>query len=258
MATPLQPESAIDSWRHWNAGLGSRPVVLGVLSGGRSNRSFLLGSDISRLVLRINGPGAFLPGADRSTEAGVWQAASEHGIAPSLVYADRQNRFLVSAYIENNLPASPTSDVAIINQALAVLKTCHQLQVSAPAIDYTTHIERYWQIIETGKRPPDPLLRQQRKPMQTLLETLLHSDTPTGLCHHDPVSENFVGSPERLYLIDWEYAATGLQIMDYAAFASEWQIDHATIQARTGLDPENLNMAKALYEYLCALWAAAT
>lgn len=254
----LLPESAIDGWRHWHAGLDSRPVVLGALSGGRSNRSFLLDSDIGRLVLRINGAGAFLPGADRSTEAGVWQAASEHGIAPPLVHADRQNRFLVSAYIESKLPASPTSDIVIINQALAVLKTCHQLQVSAPAIDYTAHIERYWQIIETGKRPPDPLLRQQRKPMQTLLESLLHSDTPTGLCHHDPLSENFVGSPERLYLIDWEYAATGLQIMDYAAFASEWQIDDTTIQAKTGFEPEHLEMAKALYKYLCSLWHAAT
>lgn len=254
----LLPESAIDEWRHWSAGLGSRPVVLGTLSGGRSNRSFLLDSDIGRLVLRINGAGSFLPCSDRSHEAGVWRTASEHGIAPPLVHADRQNRFLVSAYIESTLPASPISDIAIINEALAVLKTCHQLQVSAPAIDYAAHIERYWQIIETGKRPPDPLLRQQRIPMQALLESLLHSNTPTGLCHHDPVVENFVGSPGRLYLIDWEYAATGLQIMDYAAFATEWQIDDTTIQAKTRFEPEHLEMAKALYKYLCSLWHAAT
>ena len=59
--------------------------------------------------------------------------------------------------------------------------------------------------------------------------------------------------PERLYLIDWEYAANGLQIMDYAALATEWQIDDATILAKTDFNPESLTKAKALYQYLCAL-----
>ncbi len=69
---------------------------------------------------------------------------------------------------------------------------------------------------------------------------------------------NFVGTPGRLYLIDWEYAATGLQIMDYAAFATEWQMDDATLLAKTGCDPEHFNMARTLYQYLCSLWDAAS
>ncbi len=209
-------------------------------------------------MLRINGPGSFLPGADRSNETAVWRAASKQGIAPPLVFVQDQNQYLVSIYIEDKLPANPQSDSAVINQALKVLKTCHQLDVSAPVIDYASHIAHYWQIIEAGNKPTDPLLGWQRKPMQSTLESLINSNSPTGLCHHDPVIENFVGSPDRLYLIDWEYAATGLQIMDYAAFATEWQIDDATIQSKAGFDPELLKMAKALYGYLCALWVAAT
>ena len=254
----LQPEIALDGWRRWNAGLESRPEIIGTLSGGRSNRSFLLDSGIGRLVLRINGAGSSLPGADRSNEATVWRAASEHGIAPALVFVDNRHQYLVSTYIESTLPADPQTDKVILDQALKVLKTCHQMDVSAPGIDYARHIGHYWQMIEAGKKPHDPRLDRQRKPMQSTLESLISSNTPTGLCHHDPVIANFVGTPDRLYLVDWEYAATGLQIMDYAAFATEWHIDDATIQAKTGLDRDHLKMAKALYGYLCMLWEAVT
>ncbi len=254
----MQPETAIEHWRQWDTDLDSRPVILKPLCGGRSNHSFLLDSNIGKLVLRINGNGSILPGADRSCEAGVWRAASEQGIAPPLVFVDSRNQYLVSGYIESRLPARPQSDETILDPAFKLLKTCHQMNVAAPAIDYARHIEHYWQIIEAGAKLPNPALARQREAMQAMLDSLIKSNTPTGLCHHDPVIENFVGTPERLYLIDWEYAATGLQIMDYAALATEWQIDDQTILTKTNFTPETFNLAKTLYKYLCSLWEAAT
>jgi thiamine kinase len=254
----LQPENAINSWSQWGAGLGSRPVLSGELSGGRSNQSYLLDSDIGKLVLRINGTGSLLPGSSRNNEIKIWQAASKQGTAPPLLYVDTQNQYLVSVYIHNELPPQPQHNTACVDQAFKLLEACHQLDVNAPTINYLSHIEHYWQIIETRDQPPDPALISQRKPMHSTLELLLKSNTSTGLCHHDPVIANFVGAPNRLYLIDWEYAANGLQIMDYAALATEWKIDDANILTRTSFDPKPLTMAKALYEYLCSLWEAAT
>jgi aminoglycoside phosphotransferase (APT) family kinase protein len=254
----LQPETALGSWRQWGAGLQSRPVILGALGGGRSNHSFLLDSGIGKLVLRVHGGDSFLPGASRGNEAFIWQAASRAGIAPPLVFADEDDRYLISAYIESHLPANPRASVAVRDQAFSLLKACHRMEVGAPVIDYAGHIEHYWRVIEAANRPVTPALLQQRGPMRAVLESLVNSGTPTGLCHHDPVIENFVGNPGRLYLIDWEYAATGLQIMDYAALATEWQIDDGTIHAKTGLDPVLLNTAKTVYSYLCSLWKEAT
>ena len=94
----------------------------------------------------------------------------------------------------------------------------------------------------------------QREPVLLRLESLLNSDSPTGLCHHDPVVANFVGTPERLYLIDWEYASNGLQIMDYAALAQEWQLDDSVVLQYTAVEPELLMKARKLYRYLCLLW----
>ncbi len=258
MGKSLQPESAIDGWRQWSGGLGSRPVILESLGGGRSNLSFLLDSDGFRMVLRLNGDDSLLPGSNRASEIKIWQAASQQGIAPALLHVDEHTRYLVSTYIENALPPRPQLDKTFIDQALSLLSRCHQLDIEAPRIDYTDHIKKYWDIIEGKGHVTNSGLQQQRQAMQELLEDILNSDTPTGLCHHDPVVANFVGSTERLYLIDWEYAAHGLLVMDYAALGIEWGIDDETIVARTGLEPEELTIAKSLYRYMCVLWEEIT
>jgi len=224
------------------------------LNGGLSNQSYLLQSDIGQLVLRINGKSSLLPGANRNDEINIWKAADRQSIAPALIFADPEHRYLVSKYINTKLPLQPQLNTAVVDQAFSLLESCHQLDVKASSINYFNHIEHYWQLIETKNQPINPGLSQQRKPIQQTLDSLLNSNTPTGICHHDPVTANFVGTPERLYLIDWEYAATGLQIMDYAALAAEWKIDDATMYRQTGIDPDLLTDAKAIYTYLRALW----
>jgi thiamine kinase len=254
----LQPETALDSWQEWKEQLSIRPTILGSLSGGRSNQSFLLDSAGQKMVLRVNGADTVLPNSDRSSEVKIWQAASDAGIAPPLSYVDDQGQYLVSTYIENNLPAIPNHDARVIDHALDLLNQCHQLTVKAPYIDYSRHIEQYWKIIEDKKTPINSTLIKQREPMQLLLEKLLNTNSPTSLCHHDPVKENFVGSTERLYLIDWEYAANGLPVLDYAALSVEWEIEDALVVEQTGIDPGLLTMSKSLYRYLCQLWEAIT
>ncbi len=254
---PLQPEDAIDSWRLWDGDLQSRPEFLRFLSGGLSNRSLLLRSGDHKMVLRLNGAGYLLPGASRDNEFKTWQAASNQGIAPRLLHVDKSSRFLVSTYIDNDLPSKPPFKQPFVNQAIDLLERCHQLHTNLPSIDYPGHIDQYWKIIGSRQHAPDPALIEQRDPMQYLLETLVTANPATGLCHHDPVIENFVGTAEKLYLIDWEYAATGFQVLDYAALATEWAIDDKTIMDRAPVDPDQLATAKTIYQYLCSLWQAA-
>jgi len=258
MVKLLQPENIIGRWADWGAGLSSEPVVLDELSGGRSNRSYLLDSDIGKLVLRVNGAGALLPGKSRDSEISIWRAVSQRGIAPPLVFVDAQNQYLVSRYINTDLPPQPQHNPACIDQAFSLIQHCHQMDIKAPTINYFGHIEHYWRIIEAGNKPPSPGLNKQREPMHLLLESLLSCNAATGLCHHDPVITNFVGTPERLYLIDWEYASNGLQIMDYAALATEWKLNDSTVLERTRYCPESLSNAKSVYRYLCSLWEQAT
>jgi thiamine kinase len=254
----LLPETAIDSWRQWDGGFCTRPIILCPLRCGRSNRSFLLESDGTRLVLRLNSTDSALPGINRNIEIDIWKTASQQGIAPPLLFSDESNRFLVSAYIDNSLPSRPPFYEVFTMQVFELLKRCHELDVDAPSIDYSSHVEHYWQIIENKDQLSNQTLRDQRGPMQSMLESLVASNSPTGLCHHDPVVANFVGNTDRLYLIDWEYAAHGLLVMDYAALGIEWGMDKEMVLAQTGLEPNLLFKAEAIYRYLCELWQEVT
>ncbi len=250
----MRPETAIDSWRRWNADLNNRPAISRALSGGRSNHNFLLVADDVKMVLRINNEATRLPGIERNEEARIWQAASAAGIAPPLLYVDHQSEFLVSLFIENQLPLNPARSEYLIDQAFDLLERCHRLAMDTKTIDYADHIEQYWKIIAASGQSLNPSLHEQRYPIHALVNKLLQGHTQTGLCHHDLVTANFVGGPERLYLIDWEYAAHGFIVMDYAALAVEWGIEDAVIVEKTHLDPESLSLARQLYNYLCALW----
>lgn len=251
-----RPETALDSWREWDAPVDTRPAVIRELGGGRSNRSFLLESGSEKFVLRINAAATALPNPDRAVEARVWRAASEAGIAPPLIHADSAGEFLVSTFIESELPEHPQRDPEIAAQALELLRRIHQLDILVPVIDYAAHISAYWQRIENRPLAVNPDLLEQREPMRELLLDLCAGAYPQALCHHDLVIENFVGTPERLYLIDWEYAALGLVVMDYAALQVEWDIDEDSITRQSGFDPELLSQAKSLYRYMCELWEA--
>ncbi|MCW8924842.1 MAG: phosphotransferase family protein [Xanthomonadales bacterium] len=250
----LQPEIILDGWREWEATPAGRPVIIRELGGGRSNRSLLLKAANAQMVLRINVTASALPSHGRKAEADIWRAASGAGIAPRLLHADPAGRFLVSAYIENNLPDRPQDDPALAIQALDLLQRCHRLEVDAPAMNYASHIERYWRFIESRRTPVSPALLDQRRPMQDLLAALGGGETGLSLCHHDPVVANFVGGSGRLYLLDWEYAAIGWPVMDFAALGCEWEIADDVILERTGVDSVSLSRASTLYRYLCALW----
>lgn len=263
-------ESVIAQWRQWGAGLQDRPKIIHPLGRGLSNQSFLLQAGEASMVLRINNSDKQLPGIDRQREAIIWQAASEAGVAPPLLYAS--DRYLVSSYVvgeqlrpnraNGSAGNSTFIDKAVINEVFRLIDKCHAIEIDIQQLDYAQHIQTYWNKIEQPEtrqsaKPIDPALLKQRQTMQDFLQILSDQQPVAVLCHHDPVMANFVGTPQRLFLIDWEYAAKGLAVMDYAALAVEWGFSDATICTRTPIYPEALAMAKQLYRYLCRLWEAA-
>lgn len=244
----------LDTWQAWDCGLRSPPIVLEVLTGGRTNRSLLLDADGTRTVMRVNAPTDGLPGVDRAREVQIWKAASAAKLAPSLLFVDPNQRFLITEYIDGQALDPSNLTASSLDRLFGLLAAVHGLDVKPPLLDYSIYIERYWKIIEAGQILHNAELRRRRSLIPPMLGDLIASNPETGLCHHDPAPPNVIASPDQFYLLDWEYATQGFVAMDYAALAVEWGIKTEVIIDRTGIDPTVLDMAKQLYRYICDLW----
>jgi aminoglycoside phosphotransferase (APT) family kinase protein len=252
----LKPEAALNNWPAWSCPLRSRPVIVAELAGGRTNRSYLLEAGGARLVMRLNTPGEILPGVNRAREIRIWQAASQAGLAPPVLHSDEQAGLLVTEYIEGTTPDPSDVDGALINRLVDLLSRVHALDIEVTAIDYAAHIEEFWRLIETRQVPRNEALLQRREAMQAFVTDFTAAASQIGLCHHDPTRSNFVGRNNQLCLLDWEYAANGPVVMDFAALSIEWCIDDAEMIRRVALDPALLDTAKTIYQYICELWTA--
>jgi aminoglycoside phosphotransferase (APT) family kinase protein len=244
----------LDTWQTWGCRLKSRPVVVNELTGGQTNRSFLLDANGIRLVMRLNAPPEKFPGVDRAREARIWRAASDAKLAPPLVFVDPKERFIITEYVDGQTLNPSQLDDSLTDRLFDLLAGVHDLDVDAPALDYALYIRVNWQMIESGLGLHNPDLERQREPMQALAAEFIASKPQTGLCHHDPVISNVVSADERLYLLDWEYASRGFVAMDYAVLSVDWGIADIEIVRRTSLDPAELDMAKQTYRYICDLW----
>lgn len=244
----------LDTWQTWACGLKSQPVVVSELTGGQTNRSFLLDADGQKLILRVNAPAEKFPGIDRAREARIWRAASDARFAPPLVFVDPEERFIVTEYIDGHALDPSQLDGASVDRLFALLAGIHDLDLDVPVLDYSIYIRVYWKKIDSESGLHNPDLQWQRQTMQALVTEFIASKPATGLCHHDPVPSNVIPANNRLYLLDWEYAARGFVAMDYAALAVDWGIEDAVIVEHTGTDPTVLDMAKQLYFHFCQLW----
>ena len=243
----MKPDLGLDSWRQWQCALKSRPVIVMQLAGGKTNQSYLLESDDLKLVMRQAAPADALPGVDRASEALIWQQVSNAGLAPPLLHIDQQSGLLVTEYIDGASLDHSNIDDLVIDRLVSLLAAVHELDVNVPVLDYALHIEKFWQLIESNRHREYISLRQRREPMRVLVEDFVASATDIGLCHHDPVTANVVRKDTHLYLLDWEYAARGPVVMDYAALSVEWKIDTAEIIDRVALEPALLETAKTIY-----------
>lgn len=217
--------------------------VLGPLPGGRSNQAWLVAAGSERYALRLRGSG-LLPDtlARMDDEATIWRAAHAAGLAPRLVAVDGARGALLSEYLEGTADAA--GDLAGLCRALRKL---HALECYPRALDYHAHFAFYCRAAGHATLPAR---------VGALLDELGSVAAP-GLCHHDPGPGNVIVGAAGPRLIDWEYAARGWPLMDWAAVVVDWQQTPGVVAAHADVRSEHLELACELYRQLCSWWTQA-
>ncbi|MFV8782346.1 phosphotransferase [Microbulbifer sp. SA54] len=246
-------------WRQWS---DSRPRLIRALTGGLTNRSFLLQADGEKLVLRVNARNSRALDLDRAAEAEALLRASAQGLCAPLVYIDPEYRYLLTRYIDG-APLDLRHPQALL-QIAELLRQVHQLPPISARLDMADKAEHYWQSVDQ-RTPFFPALSQLHQLMQSLLQRNSSPETHR-LCHNDLLPDNLiVDNSGALHAIDWEYAAIGDPFFDLATVAQGYRLDQhqqqvllAAYLQRTvdAADQQKLAHWQQMYRYLSALWYA--
>jgi aminoglycoside phosphotransferase (APT) family kinase protein len=260
-ATDLIPEDVLAHVPGYaRGGLTARAARL---YGGTVNASFRVDTSAGRFVVRLHDAMAQTLGANHEREARLHAAAAAAGLAPALVHVDPEHRFMVMEFVPG--PVWSAQDFGRPDRLMrlgAALYSLHAVVPPAvapfdiPAV-LASHHERLAAAASEDER------RWFAQLMRRADEALAESGTAGRakvLVHNDLYHSNLIGA-ERLYLLDWEYAAVSDPVFDLACVLAYYP--QATAYADTLLEasrlapvatPEMLRHATWLFILLSYFW----
>jgi thiamine kinase-like enzyme len=194
------------------------------LKGGLSNESFIATDDTGKHVVRF-GQDFPVHHVFRDHEAMVSRAAFESGFAPELEHYEPGA--MVFRFIEGKTYDAKDVQANIARLAQMVRNyhdTMPQYVTGAARLFWVFHVIRdYAHTLKIGKsRMLDKLpgylaLSEELESVQVPL--------PIIYGHHDLLPANFIDDGEKIWLIDFEYAAYGTAMFDLAGIASNALFD---------------------------------
>jgi len=218
----------------------SGPVEPVPLKGGLSNESFTVEDAGRKYVVRL-GQDFPVHHVFRERERMVAGAAQKAGFAPELVHSEPG--LMVFAFIDAT--TFREADVqANIQRVAELVRRFHREMpnyVSGPsALFWVFHVIRdYARTLETGASrmlPHIPRYLELSKEFEDAQAPL-----PVVFGHNDLLPANFLDDGERLWLIDFEYAAFSTAMFDLAGIASNAlfspEQDRELLQAYFGATP---------------------
>lgn len=212
MNIQLNVQAILTQWPLWS--IESEPSFVRELSGGLTNKNYLLQVGGRYLVLRINRSNTKTFDIDRQTELAVHQAAADAGISPAVIYSAPDFSYWVRDFIRGE----PLSETAInkeqLTQIARLLKATHSLTINPnnalPLLDVKAKVNYYLDQAESSENAR--IIRRNNKDAAELTKAYI------TLCHMDPLPANWISDVnKRLWLIDWEYAASANPAFDVAA-----------------------------------------
>ena len=213
------------------------------LSGGMTNRNYVVRDDAGRHVVRL---GRDMPHHMilRWHELAAARAAQAAGLSPEIEHA--QPGVLVMRFIDGrSLTAADIADPARLPALADLLRRCHRdlpRHLVGPALAFWPFqvVRSYLATLRAGPTP----WRDRLAGFQALADRLEDglAPMPFVFAHNDLLPANLIDDGRRLWLIDWDYAGFGSPLFDLANLASNAGLDAAVqdalLEAYFGAPPD--------------------
>ncbi|HET7727862.1 MAG TPA: phosphotransferase [Candidatus Limnocylindrales bacterium] len=222
MATVEEVIAAIPGW-------AGRRIEVEELSGGLTNRNYLVRVDGSPVVVRVPGESTELLAIDRDNEVHNARAAAETGIAPRVLETVPAFGAMVIEYVPSRTMSNET--LAAPGMPARVGRSLRQLHTAPRFLldfDMFRLVERYMAVVDERAIPvPDGF--RAGLPALPRLEAALGADPlPTVPCHNDLLAENYLDDGgDLLRIVDFEYSGNNDPCFELANTAQELLWDEA-------------------------------
>jgi thiamine kinase-like enzyme len=202
--------------------LAGRQLTLTVLSGGITNRNFLveIAGETERYVIRLAGNDTHLLGISREVEQAATVAAAGVGVGPEVTAFIRPEGLLVTRFIVG----APVTDEAVhrpetIRRVADSIRRFHQ-GPAIPGLFIPLRIVEAYRALASARGVPIPIEYGLATAVGRRIELALLSN-PLDLqpCHNDLLNANFIDDGKRIRIVDWEYAGMGDPFFDLGNFS---------------------------------------
>jgi thiamine kinase len=232
--------------------------VVGMLSDGPCNTSYLVKNESGLCVLRIDKPLATELGLDREAEHDIIETASLAGIGAQPLYFDGEHGISLRQYLPGRTwHLNDLQKPEKLQRLASRMRDLHALPPVGNVYEPGLAARRYAR--QLGTREAQSMADQAN-----LILAELHSGMAREcLCHNDLVAGNILESSNDLKFIDWEYAGLGDPWFDLALVVEHHQLSDelqsTLVQAYLQREPRSAEMTRLLdwrrfYRVLLVLW----
>jgi len=233
--------------------------------GGLTNRVYLIVNSRRNYVLRIPGAGTE-EYINRKVEAVAARAAARAGVSPE-VLATTEDGLMLTAAIDDAVTMSPDNFAAIAGAPTRAANVLRKLHTSGETFDFRFElfamIDDYLKILSTKTVDLPDGYHDVLASAETVRRALNSHPLPLAPCHCDPLSENFLDTGDRMWLVDWEYSGMNDPLWDLGDVIVEAKLAPAQerefIEAYFGGAPTpaehgRVVIYKAMCDLLWTLW----
>jgi thiamine kinase-like enzyme len=202
--------------------LAGRELTLTALSGGITNRNFLItvADAPERYVIRLAGNDTHLLGISREVEHAATVAAAGVGVGPEVTAFIRPEGYLVTRFIEG----APVSDEAVhrpetLERVASSLRRIHD-GPPIPGLFVPLRIVESYRALAAARGVRIPPEYQLATAIGRRIElACLMAPLEPRPCHNDLLNANFIDDGVRIRIVDWEYAGMGDPFFDLGNFS---------------------------------------
>ena len=191
--------------------------------GGLTNRNYRITIGPDSYVLRLAGAGtaAYI---DRRAEEHNAKVAAAAGVGAEVLFFEAEAGTMLARYVDGakTMSESAFKDLARVERAARTFRRMHRFpQPFAGRFDVFAQIDDYLALLRRNQARIPEGYDALHKEADAARRVLADNPAPLAPCHNDPLAENFIDSPARMYLVDWEYAGMNDPMWDLGDLSVE-------------------------------------